>query len=120
VPSEIESEDDDGNTITVRTEDWQVLDPIMGGDVNESELLFQCYADRYGISHFAQGALSRLNDGTSVTIYKSDKDATLKRAFWEQMECSHPATVDENQTAFTFHPKRLDFAGIAAVIRKHF
>jgi hypothetical protein len=103
------------------TDDIRVLSTDERGapwDVNESELLLQPYADQFEISHFQQSVLSRLNDGTTTTIYRSDKEYDRKVAFWQQMECSQPAT--ETATAITFHPKPHSFAGIAAVIRTHF
>lgn len=108
-----------GQTIKVELDDViKVLD-IAGNDANESEMLLQRYAAQFGISDFAQSVLSRLNDGTTTTIYDSDRWFTQKLAFWRQLELSQPETVNEKGTV-TFHPTQHGFAEIAAVIRKHF
>lgn len=60
-----------GGVETTETESdtLECIDPASDSDVNESELLAQSFADRYGITAFMQGILSKLNDGQSITYY---------------------------------------------------
>jgi hypothetical protein len=122
-PRLIPRTDSFGRTIgEYESDDVKVLSTDEHGDawdVNESELLLQAYADQFEISNFQQSVLSRLNDGTTTTIYKSDREYANKVAFWRQMDCVQE-TVNESATSITFHPKPHSFAEIAAVIRKHF
>lgn len=117
-PTQIENDDGD----MVDGNDTEVLDPQGLGNVNESELLRDDYAERYGISPFMQSALSRLNDGTTISVYPSSTECEL--AFWRRLAASGIATMTENAASphgtITIHPKRHNFTEIAAIIREYF
>lgn len=68
-----ENGDATGNVISVEeeTDDLECIDDT-GRNVNESELLSQPFADRYGITGWLQDILSKLNDGQTITYYNED------------------------------------------------
>lgn len=99
------------------------LDPASDTDVNESELLAQSFADRYGITAFMQGILSKLNDWQSITYY-SDNVAAIEAC---TLLFGEPTQIDpapkfietpQRDKVLSWSMGKMSFAQIADVVEK--
>lgn len=115
--------DPTGKVETTETESdtLKCIDPASGRNVNDSELLEQSFADRYGITAFMQGILSKLNDGQSITYY-SDNVAAIEACtllFGEPTKIEPAPTFLEapaRSKVISWEMGKLPFTGIAEVV----
>lgn len=109
---------EDGDVEGVADEATVTL-PNHDGDINESELLEEDWADQFGITSAHQAFLSTLNDGGQSTVKRDDPFFPLYQKYCKSEGApDFPDSVGVDRRLFTM--RKHTFAEISAIISEEF